>query len=168
MEAVHKWFIEIPDQLIAGTAVRLLIVDPQRDTDLYGAVALFGIDASRRSAEIGCWLTTRSRGQGVAFRAVRLLVGWAFAKIEVAQVIAEVDADNHVAQGLLDRGGFACRGQIAGSDPKAIRYAITVADFWRIGGASVTSPVVSARTGCATCSLASPGILTRWMSYPQS
>jgi len=123
--AVRKWFDAIPGQLAEGRSLRMLVVEPTDDRRLLGAVALFNVDAVRRSAEFGCWVAAASRGKGTAPRAAALIIGWAFDTLALESITAEVDADNRIAGDLVARGGFIRAGLVAQSEPAAFRYVLT-------------------------------------------
>jgi RimJ/RimL family protein N-acetyltransferase len=130
--AVRSWFVSIPEQLEAGEAIKLLMVNRRHEAELFGAVALFNITENGDSAEIGCWVAASARGHGIAFRAVQLLIRWAFATLHLEEMFAEVDADNQRAQELLVRSGFTRRGDVPDSEPPARRLTVTPQDLARV------------------------------------
>jgi RimJ/RimL family protein N-acetyltransferase len=70
--------------------------------------------------EIGYHVRETSRRRGYAAEAVRALLDWAFAHIEVREVIAETVADNRASMGLLKKLGFTQVG--GGSQPGLVRF----------------------------------------------
>ena len=104
--AVRSRFQESPAQLAAGTAMRMLIVEPHDESGLCGAIAIFDIDAHRRCGEIGYWLAAAARGRGLASRAVGLMSGWALGELGLERLLAIPDAENDASRQLLERCGF--------------------------------------------------------------
>jgi RimJ/RimL family protein N-acetyltransferase len=101
----RRWLEAMPGERARGEALRLLIADAD-DDEMLGALGLSGIDAERRSADLGYWILAGRRGDGIAGRAVGLLCEWAFAELGLAAIRARTDADNVPSRRLLERLGF--------------------------------------------------------------
>ena len=63
-----------------------------------------------RVGEVGYLLTPAARGRGVMARALRLVVAWAFADLDLVRVQAFASPDNARSLRLLERLGFAREG----------------------------------------------------------
>jgi ribosomal-protein-alanine N-acetyltransferase len=77
--------------------------------------------------EIGYLLDPRARGRGAMTRAVRLMVAWAFAELDIVRVQAFVSPDNAGSIRLLERLGFAREGLLRsfrGPGADRVAYAI--------------------------------------------
>jgi RimJ/RimL family protein N-acetyltransferase len=78
-----------------------------RDTDtLLGGIGVHRLRSVDDSPFIGYWVAAAARGQGVATRALRLVVAWAFGPLGLDRVTAWVYADNPVSPRVLERVGF--------------------------------------------------------------
>ncbi len=122
--AQRRRFAEIPAEMAAGTAVRLLIVDAGDEEVLLGAISLFEIDRDVRTAEVGYWVLATARGRGVASRALGLISGWGAAELALRAITATCDLDNEASQRVLTRAGFQARGPVAKRSPPALEYVL--------------------------------------------
>ena len=83
--------------------------------------------ASPDVGELGYLLDAGARGRGTMTRAVRLMVGWAFAELALVRVQAFVSPDNARSMRLLERLGFAREGLMRSyRGPGADRVAYAV------------------------------------------
>jgi len=77
--------------------------------------------------EIGYLLNPPARGSGTMTRAVRLMVAWAFAELDLVRVQAFVSPDNAPSMRLLERLGFAREGLLRsyrGPGADRVAYAL--------------------------------------------
>jgi RimJ/RimL family protein N-acetyltransferase len=123
-EALRRRLTEIPAEMAAGTAIRMLIVDPRDEETLLGAIAIFDINADTRTAEVGYWLVAGARGRGIASRALGLISSWGADELGTRAMVAICDLDNEASQSVLTRAGFQPHGLVAGSSPPALRYVL--------------------------------------------
>jgi RimJ/RimL family protein N-acetyltransferase len=86
------------------------------DRVFVGTTMLFRIDPEARSAELGFWLSPAGRGRGLAVRAIRLTLAWAFDEIGLERVQGLTDADNISSQRVMERAGFVREGVMRGLD----------------------------------------------------
>ena len=80
------------------------------DDSVIGTCTLFRIDARHRHAEIGYALRSDCWGQGLAREAVALVLDWAFRRLDLQRVEADIDPANDASRQLLLRLGFASEG----------------------------------------------------------
>jgi RimJ/RimL family protein N-acetyltransferase len=86
-----------------GRRVELAIVDPA--DRLLGSIAIArSIDG--RAGEVGYWIARDARRRGVATRAVRLLVGWAFRELGLERIELLAEPGNTASQGVAEAAGF--------------------------------------------------------------
>jgi RimJ/RimL family protein N-acetyltransferase len=77
--------------------------------------------------EVGYLLAPAARGRGVMTRALRLVVGWAFADLGLARVQAFASPDNPASLKLLERLGFTREGVLRSyRGPGRDRVALSV------------------------------------------
>jgi ribosomal-protein-alanine N-acetyltransferase len=77
--------------------------------------------------EVGYLLAPAARGRGVMTRAMRLVVGWAFAELDLARVQAFASPDNAASLALLGRLGFTREGVLRSyRGPGEDRVALSV------------------------------------------
>ena len=62
------------------------------------------------TAEISYFLRTSARGRGIATRAVRLVVRWAFEDLGIERIELRVHPDNTASRRVAERVGFAREG----------------------------------------------------------
>ncbi len=83
-----------------------LAVTAAADGRLLGALALHPFDWDRRSASVGYWVVASERGQGVATRAVRLAVNWAFQTVSLVAVGLVTMIGNVASERVAEKAGF--------------------------------------------------------------
>jgi RimJ/RimL family protein N-acetyltransferase len=82
----------------------------QSSDAILGTCTLFHLDATHRRAEIGFALGRAHWGQGLATEAVELLIGFAFDRLNLHRLEADVDPRNDRSLQLLERQGFQREG----------------------------------------------------------
>jgi RimJ/RimL family protein N-acetyltransferase len=83
--------------------------------ELIGDVALRITRHDSRQAELGFTIATDHQGRGYATEAVRALLEYAFARLELHRVFAFTDRRNVPAQRLFSRLGFRREGELVES-----------------------------------------------------
>ena len=92
----------------SGRLAPFVIVDAASGA-VIGGCNFNHFDSERRTVELGYWLFSAARGQGVATKVVRLLAQHAFA-IGVMRVVAHVNVGNTASERVLERAGFTREG----------------------------------------------------------
>lgn len=92
-----------------GSALRLGLVLRENDR-LVGTLSLFNISRSNRRAEIGYALARACWRQGLMHEALQLLVDWAFGKLQLHRLEADIDPANTASARSLERLGFQREG----------------------------------------------------------
>ena len=103
--------IEQPRLRAEGRLLELAIADAATD-DLLGAVALHAFAWPHARADLGIWLVPGARGAGHAERALRLVVPWAFAALDLARLQLMTFPDNAPMRRLAARLGFREEGTL--------------------------------------------------------
>ena len=80
------------------------------DAGVVGTCTLFRIDPRHRHAEIGYALRSDHWGRGIAGEAVALVLDWAFRRLDLQRVEADIDPRNDGSRQLLARLGFSSEG----------------------------------------------------------
>jgi ribosomal-protein-alanine N-acetyltransferase len=96
------------------------------------AVGWIGVnrpDLANRRADIGYWVLSTARGQGVAARAGALFVPWVTAALGQVRVEAVIAPENHASQRVVERLGFVLEARLRA-------YMIFPEGLWRDGDAS--------------------------------
>lgn len=83
----------------------------EADGAVAGSCGLFGVDHLARSAEVGIALLAPARGRGLGTDAMRLLVDFAFIRLNLRRVHLTVLADNAAARASYARVGFVEEGR---------------------------------------------------------
>ncbi len=79
------------------------------DNEVVGGVALDKI-IKKHKAEIGYWLAEKYWGKGIITQAVKLLVSYAFKKLDLKRVYAFVYYSNKASARVLEKAGFKNEG----------------------------------------------------------
>lgn len=102
----------------AGTCAPFVI---ERSGELVGRIILNGIvRGALQSAAVGYWVAEHASGQGIASRALRLVVAHAFDDLGLHRLQAETTLTNHASARILTKAGFE-------------QYGVA-RDYLRIGG----------------------------------
>jgi RimJ/RimL family protein N-acetyltransferase len=107
--SVRRFIARQPALRARGEFLGLAVTDVTRKPFL-GHVMLHTVSWRHRRAEVGYWLVPRARGRGIGGTAVDLLVGWAFAALDLDRIEITTTADNRAARQLAQRLGFAEEG----------------------------------------------------------
>lgn len=105
-------FIEQQKMVTPGEIGQWLQLGMELKVDglLIGDVAFQVIKDSHHQAELGMTLSQPFQGKGYGTEAVRELVRYLFADLNVHRIIANCDPENISAHRLLERVGFRCEG----------------------------------------------------------
>lgn len=98
----ESWITGTQRQARAGTAWHFAI---ERNSILLGCIGLT-FEKLRKAARVGYWVGRAHWGQGIATQALQAILGWAFARLNIERVYAEVAEDNHPSISVLERSGF--------------------------------------------------------------
>jgi RimJ/RimL family protein N-acetyltransferase len=123
----RRW-ITLQPSLIAGGRERHFAIAPAEDGELLGMTGVHHVDRAARSALCGYWVGPRHRGRGVASRALRLLVRWAFDERGLVRLGLFADLENVASQRVAEAAGFVrvgpARHHIGGRERDAVEYAL--------------------------------------------
>ena len=86
------------------------MVTTRDDDGVIGTCTLFRIDPRHRHAEIGYALRSDHWGRGIAGEAVALVLDWAFRRLDLQRIEADIDPRNDGSRQLLARLGFSSEG----------------------------------------------------------
>lgn len=102
----RRWIQGCDERRLAGVAFDLVIAGVV-DDQVLGEVGFSRFDANRRAALMGWWVHEEARGAGVATAAVSLLADWALADGGLADVLAEIAAENTASEAVARAAGFS-------------------------------------------------------------
>lgn len=103
----EKW---IEKEINTGHVVQFIIVDKYLDKDV-GCVYLRDIDNDFKKAEYGIFIGEKDAfGRGIGTQAAKLIVAYAFEKLQLHKVFLRVFADNHIAIHSYKKAGFVQEG----------------------------------------------------------
>ena len=103
--------------------------------EVIGTIAILGINAVHKKAEIGYWLAKKFRGQGIMPESISLVLKFCFKELKLQRVQAATLPDNVISQKLLKTCGFKYEGRHRNyffhrkRIKDAFMYAITVGDY---------------------------------------
>lgn len=110
---VREWFA-----LREGLQWVIALVDDDR---CIGTATLFNFSIANRRAEFGCTLARMLWGQGLAREAAALMLRFAFERMGLERIEADIDPRNAQSIALVERLGFQREGLLRAR--------------WRVGGA---------------------------------
>jgi RimJ/RimL family protein N-acetyltransferase len=124
LERARRWIAGEAERRAAGLALDLVIEPTAEPGAVAGEVGLGPIDWTRATAEIGFWIGTGHRGQGLAARAITLLGDWVLGTAggqepaicpqnELTTLVARVSVGNAASGAVLAGAGFERRGRLA-------------------------------------------------------
>jgi [ribosomal protein S5]-alanine N-acetyltransferase len=125
--AGERWLERQDVRSRSGLGISLAIADPESD-EAVGAVVLMQRGGGVHG--LGYWLLPPARGRGLASSAVALVVEWAVAQRDVAELEALVEPWNERSARVVERAGFArdrlLRGAISvsGREADVVRYVL--------------------------------------------
>lgn len=93
--------------LIASDAISLVVTVEERPI---GLVDLRDIDEAEGTAVLGADVLSEEQGNGYGSDAVRALLSYAFANVDIHKVIAKTVEPNESAMRTLESLGFECEG----------------------------------------------------------
>jgi [ribosomal protein S5]-alanine N-acetyltransferase len=96
----------------AGQILRLA-VEVAGQPGIVGQVLLFNFEQQSRRAEMGYILAPSQWGRGYMHEALHALVDFAFSKLELNRLEAEIDPRNTASARSLERLGFAKEGHLS-------------------------------------------------------
>ena len=109
LQDAAAWLAAREQRRRRGEALYLVVADPEDDRAL-GAVWLWNVDVLNGRGEVGYWLLREARGRGAATRAVRLVVAYAFARLELERLELFTLPDNVASERVAERAGFVREG----------------------------------------------------------
>ncbi len=81
-------------------------------TKLIGSISLMHVDYKNKNAEIGYWLGKKYWGQGFMTESVKLILKFAFGKLKLHRVYANLFEENIASKKVLKKCGFRLEGRI--------------------------------------------------------
>ncbi len=97
------------DDLAAGRLVRFTILVDDAE-DCRGQITVHTIDWEHRRAELGIWVASQFRRQGIATTALRLVADWLFAACGLQRVTVLTEPANQGMLGAAEAAGFVHEG----------------------------------------------------------
>lgn len=111
IEQAHEALAKDAQARAAGQILRLA-VEVTGQAGLVGQVLLFNFELSSRRAEMGYILAPSLWGRGYMHEALHALVEFAFTKLDLHRLEAEIDPRNTASARSLERLGFAKEGHL--------------------------------------------------------
>lgn len=96
-----------------ATGAHLGVLDPSSN-EILGSVALTKVDWENASAHLGYWTARQARNQGVARRASRFVIEWAFDDLSLERIELLCDPENVPSQRVAEALGFRREGHLRG------------------------------------------------------
>jgi RimJ/RimL family protein N-acetyltransferase len=101
------------DDRLAGRGLSLTIVENADDT-CAGQIDVHRVDWENARAELGVWVTPRSRGRGLARRGLRLVAPWLLIEVGLERVELLIQTGNEPMLAAGQAAGFQLEGVLRG------------------------------------------------------
>jgi RimJ/RimL family protein N-acetyltransferase len=106
----RAWLARLREERERGRRLELAI-NAADDPVALGSVSVQRLYSRDRTPTISYWLGSAGRGRGLGTAAVRLLIGWAFAEMDLTRVQIDTEIDNAASIRLASRCGFTLEGR---------------------------------------------------------
>jgi len=107
---VERWFADA-DQMWTRRSGFPMLIRSKRDGALLGVAGLHDVMLyGKREAELGYWVRSSARGNGVASTAVRALAAFAFGELTLVRVSLRIRLDNTPSRRAAERAGASFEG----------------------------------------------------------
>jgi ribosomal-protein-alanine N-acetyltransferase len=103
-----KWYRRI---LKEQTGIWWAICSAENPTQLLGTCGFYHYDKDNRNADMGYWLHEEFWGQGIMSACLPVMLAYAFSRMHVHRVEAEVEPENFASIALLGKLGFQFEGR---------------------------------------------------------
>lgn len=103
-------FLSFADEACSGGTGAHLAALGSLTGELLGSVALSEIDWNNRSAHLGYWTAKGALNSGVARRASRLVIAWAFHRLDIERIELLCDPEDIPSQRVAEVLGFKREG----------------------------------------------------------
>ena len=131
-EGFGMWYVLLPVRTVGEGGIGRGDGDQGDEGDIgkslvIGTCGFRGLPSDDGAVETGYSLLEEHQGKGYGTELVRALVAWAFRDPRVARIIGETFPDMTPSRRVLEKNGFALRGEAA--EPGAVRYELTRAEW---------------------------------------
>ncbi len=82
----------------------------KNENKLIGAISLMHIDCKNKNAELGYWLGKKYWGKGYMTEAVKLMLKFAFEKLKLHRIYANLFEKNVASRRVLEKASFKLEG----------------------------------------------------------
>ncbi|MDD4984020.1 MAG: GNAT family N-acetyltransferase [Candidatus ainarchaeum sp.] len=104
-----KYIEKMQDKEATATGYELVIEDQEHN--FVGVLSLHHMDYKKGTGYIGYWLTKSNWGKGIATKALKHLLPFAFDYLGLKKIYAKTLISNTKSQGVLERAGFKVIGK---------------------------------------------------------
>ena len=109
--ALKKYIESQPEDLYASKQLRLMIV-LKKEKVVIGTMDMFDFDPYHSRAGIGMLIIPDYRSKGFGFRALELLIQYAFNFLKLKQLYCNIAEDNENCLALFKKRGFQISGKL--------------------------------------------------------
>ncbi len=134
IEDTRSWLIRQPDEWLVGSNYAFAVLD-QGDGRLLGGCGLSQVDINFRMANLGYWVRSDHRGQGIATRATRLTARFGIEMLSLVRVEIIVSVHNTPSLRVAEKAGAHREGVlrnrliIRDQVHDVVMHSLTPADF---------------------------------------
>ncbi len=105
-------FIKKANQKIYRKKALELGIEHKKTGEIIGVAGLIKIDLENKNAELGYWLGQKYWGQGIGREAAKLILNYAFNRLKLHRISAQVIPGNFASAKLLKNIGFNYEGRL--------------------------------------------------------
>ncbi len=130
----ETWMAACRQDWLLGDGYEMLIVDARTD-EVLGGMGVNQRNRAQRFANLGYWVRESMQGKGIATRAGRIAIGFAFDAVKVARLEIVVAHDNLPSRKTAERLGGVFEGMlrnrlvIKGKSVDAAMYSVIAEDL---------------------------------------
>lgn len=107
---VGRWFAEA-DQMWTNKTAFPMLIKSKASGALLGVAGLHDVLLyGKREAELGYWVRTQARGQGIAATAMRAIAAFAFVELKLVRASIRIRVDNGSSRRAAERAGASFEG----------------------------------------------------------
>ena len=110
-EAAAAWISRQHSRIADGAGI-VLAIEPESVQHPVGMVGLFGLDEPGPVVRFGYWIMRDHRRSGLASEAVRLVVDWAVAHLDIEVLHIDVEPGNEASRRVAQAVGAKCDRQL--------------------------------------------------------
>lgn len=109
MSSAQNWVDFVQTAWLHNTSFHFLITD-KKTSEFLGCCGLDGLNHKEKSCSLGYWVRSDKTNMGIAFRSSRLLIQYAFSRLNLEKIEIVIGEDNIASQKVANKLGANLTG----------------------------------------------------------